>query len=764
VTRAWALSMAILLALLAWGSFPGEGLAQVVLQTRHLRLEIGGDGAVKSLAARPSGVEYAWPGEPVSVAAVYRGGQMAIASQEQFAEDRAPEYRGGQRFPATRASLAGDALRIEFAGAKAAATYGVTTTDDYLAFRLLGLEGEPIDRIDLVNLPLNRLPYLGPQINVAYDDAFGICLCGGNLQTNAGMIRHAEHVELKAIATREVALPGATAVLFGCPEPKARFLDVMEIVERDFGMPPGARHRRSPVQKYSYLWCSPTPGDVEQYIELAQWAGLRMILLSYMSFTEGAGHFRFNSRFPNGAADLKRVTDAIRGAGLRVGLHIHYSKAVRTDPYVTPVPDGRLHQLRRFTLAAAVDEKAGTIPVAENPAGCTLDPGRRVLKIGSELVAYQGFTAQAPFAFTGCERGHLKTAAGAHAAGESAGLLDVDDWVVFFRFDQGTDIQDEVARRIAEIVRQTGPYDMLYFDGAEDVHDPFWHHVAGAQQRVYRLLEPQPPVCEGAMGSHFSWHILTRSNAYDLPEKFIKPFCYDVACRTAPVRAMDFTRMDFGWIFGFYEHMGPDVLEYVLSRGAGWDCPFSIRADLKQLAAHPRAEDCLEVIGLWEDARVEGRLSEAQRAMLRTRNPKDYEFVKTWHAVFHKRWIDGWTKTAFHDQEHHLFVNENGEYELVPIREIPNVAGGMLKAFSFQRTSQPNDTCVLLWAVKGEVKLRLPVAANQLSARKPFDTPLPIEADQGQSLLTIGGRQYVVLRGMGLEEARKVLHQAGVVP
>lgn len=754
-------------AVAAWALMillPREAGAQVVLQTRHLRLEIGSDAVVRRLVAQFSGIHEGWLAEPAPIAVVYRGGQMAIASQEDFVEDQAPVYCGGTMFPATRASLAGELLRIEFAGAGARATYRVTKANDYLALRLEKLEGEPVDRIDLVQLRVKRGLYFGPGINVVYDDRFGICLCGGNLQTNAGMIRHPHYVEMKAIATREVALEGATAVLLGCPDPKARFLDLMEVVERDFHMPPGARHRRSPVQRYSYLWCSPTPDNVHQYIELAKRAGLRMILFSYTSFSEGAGHFRFNSRFPNGEADLKRVADAIRNSGLHVGLHIHYSKAVRTDPYVTPVPDPRLHQVRRFTLAAAIDEKTETIPVVENPAGCTRDKDRGILRIGQELVAYRDYTTQPPWRFTGCVRGHLKTTAAPHAQGDAAGLLNVDDWVIFLRFDQNTDIQDEVAQRIAHIVRQTGPYDMLYFDGAEDVHDPFWYHVAGAQLRVYRLLEPQPPVCEGAMGSHFSWHILTRSNAYDLPEKHMKRFCYEISCRTAPIRAMDFTRMDFGWIFGFFSHMGPDVLEYLLSRAAGWDCPISIRADPKQVAAHPRAQDCLDVIKLWEDARIEGRLSESQRAMLRTRKPEDYEFIKTWHAVFHKRWIDAWSKTKLDDQEHHLFLNEKGQHELVPIQEIPGAADGRIKAYSFQRETHSNETCVLLWAVKGEVRLLVPVAPDRLVARKPFAAPLAVQAQQGHALVPIGGRTYLVFPGMEADNARQIISQARILP
>ncbi len=565
---------------------------------------------------------------------VYRGGQMAVGSQEDFAEDALPTYRGGRSYPASGVRLQGDQLTVRFGEAKVTATYRVTQKPDYLAFRLMKLEGDPVDRIDLVRLGVRRLPQLGSWINVAYDDRFGVCLCGGNVQTTAGMTQRDDRVEMAAVATREVELLGATAVLFGCQQPRDRFLDAMEIVERDFGLPAGAANRKSPAQKRSYLWCSPTLADVDQYIALAKRGGFRTLLFSYTAFTQGAGHFFFNDRFPGGMADLKKMTDRIRAAGLGVGLHIHYSKAVRTDPYVTPVPDDRLHATRAFTLAEAADAHSTTIPVRENPTGSTRTEGRRILQIGKELVAYRDYTEKPPFQFTGCERGHLKTAPAEHASGAGARLLDVDDWIIFLRFDQQTDIQDEAARRIAAIYRETGPYEMVYFDGAEDVHDPFWYHVAAAQHRVYRLLEPPPPVCEAAMSTHFSWHMMTRGNAFDVVGAHIKPFVHQISCRTAPVRAVDFTRINFGWIAGFYRHLGPDTLEYVLSRGAAWDCPFSQRVTRAEVAAHPRAEDCFEVIRTWENARIEGKLSPSQLAMLKTLDPKQYQFIKTWPALF----------------------------------------------------------------------------------------------------------------------------------
>jgi len=400
----------LLLVAILVGGVPSSAVGQVVLETDHLRLEIGSDGTIESLRAKATGVEYACPGEPAPAALVYRGGSAAAGSQEDFAENQAPVYRGGEAYPATAASLVGDRLTIQFAAARVTATYQVTRRPEYVALRLMGLEGDPIDRIDLLRLRVKRLPHLGPWIDVACDDRFGICLCAGNIQTNAGMSVEPSQVDMMAVAEKEVALEGTTAVLFGCVNPRDTFLDVMEVVERDFHMPAGVKNRRAPVQRHSYLWAKPTPENVDGLIGLAKRAGLRAILYSYTSFSKGAEHFVWNDHYPQGMADLKKVSDAIRAA--------------------------------------------------------------------------------------------------------------------------------------------------------------------------------------------------------------------------------EFMRINFGWIFRLYPEMGPDVLEYVLSRGAGWDCPISIIMDPQQVAAHPRGEDCLDVIRTWENARIEGRLTPEQQAMLRTLDPREHRFIKTWHAVF----------------------------------------------------------------------------------------------------------------------------------
>jgi len=693
--------------------------ADVVLETRDVRLTIDGRGVCRGLLAKPLNEEFAWTQDP--------GAAFSVV-------------RGKKTWPASSVVLADDVLTVAFGQANAIAKLKVIRTDDYVALRLVSIEGDPVDAVHVLRLRVKPLPYLGGWIDVAYSDAFGICLCGGNVKTDAKLsppTKTRKFATMAATAYREVGLQGATAVLFGCPDPKRRFLDRMAVVERDFNLPRGAEHRRSPIQRYSYLWPSPTPGDIDAYVRWAKRGGFRMILFSYTAFTKGAGHFRWNSRYPNGMADLKRVADAVRQAGLAVGLHIHYNKAHKSDPYVTPVPDDRLGKVRRFTLVSAIDEKTGIICVNQTPKGCTLDDGRRILKAGKELIVYETYTTRPPYQFVGCKRGGLKTTPAKHAAGEEISLLDVDTWPIFIRFNQDTDIQDETARRLADIVAKTGPYDMVYFDGAEDVHPPFWYHCANAQWRVYRHFRPAPPVCEAAANTHFSWHMISRSNAYDsVPPPQMKAFCRQHPCKTAPRRAVNFTRIEFGWLHGFgrsfQSHITPDTLEYVLSRGAAWDCPFSMTVSLRELETNPRTESCFDVIKIWEDARIGQKLTDAQRERL-----KDL------------------------DQEHHLFVNEKERYELVAVDEVSDVAGGRaLRAYTFRRPAKDNRTYALIWASHEDVDLTLEVPSDRVTAMRPFGKTVAMQTGKDKTTVAVGERVYLLFDGMDVARVEQILHQA----
>lgn len=700
----------------AVGGWAGE---EIVLETRDLQLTISADGTCSSVLHLGTNEQLAWTAEA--------GPAFSVVY-------------GGRSLPASSVVMNGDDIEVSFQDTIATAGLRIIRTNDYLALRLDSISEPQPDEVHLLELRLRPFDRLATWINAAYGDQLGICLCGGSRQSRAQMWKPSftgGPLVLRISAHQDPGLQGAIAVLFGCPEPDLEFLDRMAIVESDFGLPPGAANRQNPVIRHSYLWADATPDDIHEHIRWAKKGGFRNILVTYRMFSRAAGHFEWNDNYPNGMTDLKAVMDAIRDAGLAAGLHIHYSKAEKTDPYVTPVPDPRLHVVRQFTFSSAVDADTTTIFVHENPQGCTLDDGRRILRAGTELIDYDGYTTQPPYRFTNCERGALNTLAQTHNAGDPVGLLNVDTWPIFIRFDQNTDIQDEVAARLEGIFAETGPYDMVYFDGAEDVHDPFWYHCANAQWRVFRRFDPMPPVCEAAANTHFSWHMMTRSNAFDYPRPSeIKEFCRTQIVPLCVERALNFSRMEFGWInylaYSSVEYIRPDALEFVVSRAAAWDCPISFRLRLGWLVTNPRSESCFELMKTWEDARLEGRLNDTQREQLK-------ELA----------------------QEHHLFINESGDPELVEIEELHLEDGGMFLALHlFSRPTVPNDAYLLLCAVADDVDLTIPASSDTLTAMRPFGQSAPVDGGSTETTVHVGERMYVAFHNTDRAGVRQIMGDA----
>ena len=107
-----------------------------------------------------------------------------------------------------------------------------------------------------------------------------------------------------------------------------------------------------------------------------------------------------------------------------------------------------------------------------------------------------------------------------------------------------------------------------------------------AQHKVFKRLNPQPLFAEGAAKSHFSWHILSGGNAFDVfrPE-VLKKEVRKWPAEEAPRMRQDFTRINFGWLGYFVPDettigTQPDMLEYVTSVAAAWNCPISIHSNI----------------------------------------------------------------------------------------------------------------------------------------------------------------------------------------
>lgn len=713
----------------------------IVIQNAEVRLIISSNGIAQSLVHKPSGQE-CLAKSPVPVFSVTQ--LRPYDNELQLSFPAKPK-----EFPVENVRMEGDRLLVRFALVGYDAVIRLKITESYIGFTLESLtykldtslrtkRSTPLDEAVFLQLPVRNRKNFGEWLNVMWDDAIAVNLLATGPSTRIDSETRDDHRILRAGAVDSVQMEGVGAALVTTST--SRLLDRIAKVEEDFGLPRGVESRRNKTYSESYYELLTTsPQELDQHIRYAKMAGLRTMDVYYRIFASTAGHFTIRPEFPNGLPDVRRMVNRIKQAGILPGIHIHYNKADKTDSYVSPRPDPRLNLAASFTLKKQLDAVAVTIEVEESPHDCPMDEGRRILKIQDELISYERYTVRPPYQFIGCQRAFLETRPASYIPGTRVGLLDVDTWPIFVRFTQDTDIQEEVATRLGEIYRAAG-FKFVYFDGAEDVPGPqYWYTVSRAQWLVYQALRPSPVFAEGACKSHFSWHILTRGNAFDV----FKPEAMKQATRQYPAPeaaevAKDFTRINFGWI-GYWapgaNTIGtqPDMIEYVTSRAAGWDCPISLVGDLPQLNAHPRTPDNLEVIRRWEDVRARNWLSPLQKSQLRDLN-----------------------------QEHILLIDEQGNYELASCREIPGVAGGAIsaRAFTFERQ---NKRYAVFWHASGTATLELHLSRRDVRLMAQIGKEIPMEEASGRIRVPLAGRLFLECRNLSQDQLTAAFQTANPV-
>ncbi len=593
------------------------------------------------------------------------------------------------RFPANSLTKKGDTLFVGFDHLDYMAVISIKSKNHYIGFTLeyflrkkkhLGVDLEThIDEITFLQLPVKDRRYFGYWLDVSWDNKISVSLLATDVSTYVDDDPENGFHIMRAGSMRDVRLNHTGAALLVTSTDK--LLDCIDQVEKDFGLPRGVESRRDNKCMYSYYECrNVTPENIDEHIRFARIGGFRMMVIYYTDFASTMGHFLWRKEYPGGMKDLKYITNKIRKAGMIPGFHIHYNKAQINDPYVTPVPDPRLNLRKIFTLAEPLKDTSTIITVEENPLDITLYEGRRLLKAGNEIIEYSAYTTKSPYQFTGCKRGYLNTQSSDYPKGYKVGLLDVDNWPIFIRFDQRTSIQKEVAKKIEVFVKEAG-FRFIYFDGAEDVNRPYWYNVSLSMDKVYAILEPKPLFCEGACKTHFNWHILSRGNAFDtfIPEE-IKEAVNKRYIPAAIYNAENFTGVNFGWIKYTPPGTGttgiqPDMISYIASHAAGWDCPLSLLGDIDNFKTHPRTKDNLSVFRNWENAKLSGYFSKEQKKEMKKPGK---EFI--------------------------LLTDKKGKYELHECHRIKDIPLKNIRAYLFEKDGRK---WVRYWHTSGEVQLKL---------------------------------------------------------
>jgi len=715
-----SLGLCLALALVAVGV-----LADVRLETGAFVLEIGDNAAVKSLRVKSNGEECVANGDALPI--------FSVTQDRPFNNEIKLNYPNKRTtYPANRIRREGDVLVVGFELAPYEALVKVHTRPAYVVFELQGfkvlpggygdyleMDTPPVAEFRIAQLPVRRRRNFGEWVNAAWDERSAVAVMSVEPLVDVDHETRGGHPVLTADLRRGFQLRGGKAAVVAADGEKG-FLDAVDALEADYDLPRGVRSRRSGRLNESIYWTHDlTPESVDEEIAWAKKGGFRMMLVYYPSFLNGGlsysrlGDYDWNEKYPNGAEDLKKVVAKVKSAGITPGLHVLQTHIGLKSRYVTPVADARLNKTRWFSLAREISAEGepGEIFVNESPVDCVLRPKCRILQFGGELFTYEGYETRRPYRFTGVRRGACSTRAAHHPKGERGGVLDVSEFgATSCYIDQNTDLQDEVAEKIARIY-DCG-FEFIYCDGSEGVNTPCGVNVSYAQYRTISKFAKPPLFSEGAAKSHFGWHIQSGANAFDVfkPEVF-KEKIAEFPLAEALVMRQNFTRLDFGWWGMFLPGSKPDgvatvgtqadMWEYGTSKAAAWDCPAALQTVRTDLARHPRINDLMETMRRWEDVRARKWLTAEQRRMLR--DPK---------------------------REFHLYRAESGDYELHEIEMLapPKAAEGV-RAFVFSRGGK---RVVAYWHVSGSGRWKIPLDGSGRSVtleagdRRYWETGLSI--------------------------------------
>ncbi|MCX6011973.1 MAG: hypothetical protein NTV30_00885, partial [Chloroflexi bacterium] len=529
----------------------------VVIENEQIKLIIANDGIVKSLVYKPTNAECLIQGKKIPIS--------TLTQERPYQNEIKLAYPTKETtFKANSVRREGDKLIVGFELIPWEALINIKIAPEYIGFRLedfnlkvknygINMTEPPISEMWFLQLPIRNRGHYGDWLNVIWDNKQAINILGTDPYARIDSEEGEGYRILKAGVEEKVKLKGVGAALITCPTDK--LLDNIARIEEDYNLPHGVNSRRNELYNSSYYWSADVvPGNVDEHIKYAKMAGFRTIMIYYPAFIEGRGYRNLGdykwrqADYPNGKDDLIEMLNKIKNAGMVPGFHFLHSHIGRDSKYITPIPDHRLNLLRIFTLATPLSKTDTTIYVEQNPANTTMANNRRVLKIGTELISYKNYTTSRPYIFTGCVRGIDETTVNSQPAGYIFGLLDVSEFgATSVYIDQNSDLQEEIAKKLAEIY--SAGFQFVYFDGSEGVNPPFWFNVSAAQWKVYSQLKPEPIFAEGAAKTHFSWHMLSRGNAFDIfrPE-VLKESIRKFPADEAPRMRDNFTQINFGWL------------------------------------------------------------------------------------------------------------------------------------------------------------------------------------------------------------------------
>ncbi len=517
----------------------------------------------------------------------------------------------------------------------------------------------------------------------------------------------------------DVDFAGSAIAFFGCPEP----LTIPTIGEIELG-------EGLPHPMIDGKWVK-SPAAAKPFLA---WYGVHDSTLSYagqLGFKaiqdEELGEYYYHPgdpwngkrvNFSWGKKSIPEYTAMTNKAGVAFGLHTLCEFIQPDSRDMTPVPNAHLCRVGSTVLAKPISATDTVIRIDDprflRESGGWEDIYTNVLRIGQELIAYDGVSPGPTYTLVHPRRGWDNTLARPHAAKDSVHKLMPN---AYHGFAPDIYLQDEYARAYADILNKGG-MDYIDFDGLESC----WYQGHG-QYSIKRFYD--------TLFAHLHHYIrntgscIFEGNWHYMSSLDVGGDLFDPAANRFKIQGKDFKQIyysnllhfSFG-IVNFSPQWDAAVAENLEQRAIGWDGQYMLGISQDQ------AEKCGDKYGVfrairdWEDAR------EAD--------------------IFTAR-----HKEAFRDlgKRFHLERAGKGRWKLFPVKEISReirggeggqVAGNGDLTLENPYAAQAAGFCIRL---KGAAGGSLKGLELQINGEEPLVLPFALQA--GQMIVGTGDRVYL---------------------
>jgi hypothetical protein len=320
---------------------------------------------------------------------------------------------------------------------------------------------------------------------------------------------------------------------------------------------------------------------------------------------------------------IREFTDQTRQHGIRYGLHTLCMFIQTKSSDVHPVPSEHLQTVLRTRLAGAVASTETAVTVTDPSflaeKGTWHDNNMNVLRIGAELLTYDGVTRSAPWTLQNVKRGQFGTNASAHAAGDELVKLQITCYHGFIPdMKLMTTYADYYAQRLSDLGME-----YVDFDGFESC---MYQNQGDYAFKVFleRLFETYHQLSGGRylriMGSTIaegSWHYMSVCNVGGDRNMF-DPVGNQWGIEGKDVR-YQWDSSYFPITFGVQTYRAdwtPYDAENLEAKSIGWNATYMLGLNQNTVEKSGEKEAIFKAFREWENARKAGIFTKQDKQKL----------------------------------------------------------------------------------------------------------------------------------------------------